>query len=272
MVSETFPLMSPDVVMELLADAVVFEAAVAANTAAGRHRVPYAITDAIERTAHDANIVALVSHIIGIDERWVMWGSNIQTGTPNDAGRWHVDLESMHWPTITVAVGIEGCSPVNATRCIQGSHRLRCAPSVLSDQHSDAEALRTAKRLDERCGDVVTPTEFSVGRFYAFDAKSWHSGQVDASSGRVMLFLHYQRASDPRIPLMTDFAAKTWSTEPAPFIPGPNVDGDDRPVNTSVHRPSPARRSRARAMTGRVIKRMGAVARWVSALSGRSRP
>lgn len=246
-VLDTFPLADPSVIPRLTDDAVEFERAVRDDRASGRHRVPYAITDAIRDVAHDANITALVEAVLGSGQRWVMWGSNIQSGTPNQAGSWHVDIESHHWPTITVAVGLDGCTSANSTRCIPFSHGLPRSPMILDDRSDTDEALAAATALDPRCSEVIAPRDFATGRFYAFNARSWHSGEIATSGDRTMLFLHYQSAADPRIPLMTSYADKTWSKEPAPYLVGPSPSGVDLPVNTTLYRPpSPLRRRLAR--------------------------
>ncbi len=243
-VTDTFPLADADVVSRLIDDVASFDAAVMADREAGRHRVPYRITDAIREVAHDDHIVGLVEAVLGSDERWVMWGSNIQSGTPNQAGSWHVDLESRLWPSITVAVGLAGCTEANSTSCIPYSHELDRTPAILRDQGDRAEAIAVAAGLDPRCRDVVAPVGFATGRFYAFNARIWHSGEISTSSDRVMLFMHYQRARDRRVPLMLDYAQKRWADEAAPYLSGPSPAGIDLPVNTEVHRPPSSRRRR----------------------------
>ena len=112
--------------------------------------------------------------LLGPDEPWVMWGPNIRRGTPNAAHTWHVDLESWYWPSITVVVGLDGCSAENATRYIPYSHELKHAPTVAPNKTDEACILRTAKSLNRRCQDVRTFADFGAGRFYAFNAKGWH--------------------------------------------------------------------------------------------------
>ncbi len=271
-VADTFSLADLSVLPSLLQDATTFERAVRDDRAAGRHRVPYAITDAIREVAHDHNIITLVEAILGSDQRWVMWGSNIQTGTPNQAGSWHVDIESFQWPTITVAVGLDRCTTANSTRCIPYSHGLPRTPSVLSDRSNTTEALTTAGHLDRRCSEVIAPRDFATGRFYAFNARCWHSGESATSTDRVMLFLHYHSADDPRVPLLTSYSEKTWAREPAPYLAGPSRPGHSQPVNTSLYRPPSANRRRIARLKARTADRARAVARWVGAMAETSRP
>jgi|SoiMethySBSTD1v2_1073268.scaffolds.fasta_scaffold1755110_1 hypothetical protein len=118
------PLADPSVLPALLADEPAFAAALESIHAEGRRGVPYLLTDAIRRVARDATILATVETILGPRE-WVMWGANIRRATPNQAQAWHVDLESLLWPTVTVAIGLAGCTPESATSCIPGTHLRR---------------------------------------------------------------------------------------------------------------------------------------------------
>lgn len=189
---------------------------------------------------------------LGETHRWVMWGSNIQTGTPNAAGAWHVDLESFLWPSLTVAVGLEHCTTANATRYIPWSHLLDTTPSALNDREDEAEALAATRSLDPRCDRVVEPAGFGDTTFFGFNARGWHSGNPTASMRRTMLFLHFQRASEPRVPLMLDYERKQWSRTPAPYIVGPSVAGGRNDVEREVYRPPSRRRTRLKRRIGRI--------------------
>lgn len=208
---------NPGVIEALVEDRALFDAALSEIRAAGRVQVPYLVTDAITEVGRDEAIRAAARAVLGTDE-WVMWGSNIRTATPNAAHQWHVDLESYLWPTsVTLAVGLAGCSPAGATWFVPGTHRSRRGP-------------RPGEDLD---GRGVQVGGFEDGRFYAFNAKCWHRGDPAASAGRVVLFTHLQRASEPRVPTMLDYRFNEWSREPAPYWAAPECSF----VNTAVHRP-----------------------------------
>lgn len=198
------PLADPSVLPSLLADEPVFAQALEALRAENRHAVPYLVTDSIRRVAQDPAILDAVETILGSRD-WVMWGANIRRATPNQAHVWHVDLESLLWPTVTVAVGLEGCTPESATWCIPGTHRLAKAPPL-----AEADVLAVGKR-EQIAG-------FGDGRFYVFNARVWHQGDPATSRERVVLFIHYQRADQPRIPLMTDYVLQTWAQEASPYF------------------------------------------------------
>lgn len=217
--SEAMGLADPSVLPALCADAPLYRDAVEELRAAGKKRVPYFTTEAVRAVAHDPAIIAVVTDILGTDA-WVMWGANIQENTPNAAGHWHVDMESWIWPTITVAVGLRGCAAANATRLIPGSHRLAQWPGTLPAGADDAAVLAVTRAADPKCDRAQQIEGFGDGRFYVFNAKTWHSGTSAASHGRLALFFHYQRATDPRIPLMKDYTRQTFFKTAADYIDG----------------------------------------------------
>jgi hypothetical protein len=180
----------------LLADEPVFAQELARMEAEGRRGVPYLVTDAIRQVAHDTAIVEAVEVLLGTGE-WVMWGPNIRRATPNEADAWHVDLESFLWPTVTVAVGLAGCTAASATWCLAGTQGRREMPPV---------------------GTQEQIADFGDGRFYLFDGSVWHRGDRETSRDRVVLFLHYQRADEPRIPLLLDYYRQWWGREASPYF------------------------------------------------------
>lgn len=253
-ISQTFDLADHSVLADLRRDAPSFRAEVEAHRAAGERRVPYGLTDAIVRVAHDGHIDGVVRAILGDSERWVMWGANIQQGTPNDAGSWHVDLESRLWPSITIAVGLEGCSQDNSTRYIPYSQKVFEAPAILADRYDDNQALNACRQANGRCREIISPQDFATGRFYAFDARGWHSGELSTSGDRTMLFLHYHQASEQRIPLMLDYQTKRWSTDAAPYVAGPDLE-PTQPVTDQVRRPPSPTAERLRRLRHRLTLR-----------------
>ena len=84
-----------------------------------------------------------------------------------------------------------------------------------------------------------------------------------------MLFLHYQAAVDPRIPLMTNYTERTWAAKPAPYVVGPSRSGSQEPVNTDLY-PIPKSGHRwIRRLARRAIERVETIVRWVRAKAGR---
>ena len=203
-VGQAYPLADPSIVPALLADEAKFAVALEAMRVEGRHGVPYMLTDAICRVAEDAAIVGIVEAILGTSE-WVMWGANIRRGTPNQAHTWHVDLESFLWTTVTVAIGLASCAPASATWFTPGTHLSGKGPP-------SNEAAVVAHGCPEHISG------FGNARFYVFDARTWHRGDPTTSCDRVVLFIHYQRADQPRIPLMLDYDRQLWAREPSPYF------------------------------------------------------
>ncbi len=221
---EAFDLADPRVVPDLRADIPLYRMEIARMREQKLFRVPYLLTQSIITAAHDPAILATARAVLGTDEL-VMWGANLQVGTPNEASLWHTDIESWLWPTVTVVVGLSGCRQENSTICVPGSHRLPVQPWAVAD-NSDADAvLGAARELDPACDAITDFAGFANDRFYVFDAKCWHTGREGTSAGRELLFLHYDKTSNPRVPYMDDYEERSWFDFPAGWLA---VDGAGR--------------------------------------------
>jgi len=219
MVPGSFALRNSETVAALQQDLPMYLTEIERMRAQSLFRVPYLLTPSIINAANDRAILEVVRAVLETDDI-VMWGPNLQTGTPNEAGMWHTDIESWLWPTATVAVGLAGCRQENATHCIPGSQNFEYQPWAVPpwDNTSSEKVLQGAKSLDESCDQIVSFDGFANGRFYVFDAKCWHAGAESKSVGRELLFLHYSKADDPRIPYMKDYEKKTWFDFPATWV------------------------------------------------------
>src|SRR6185503_11905370 len=148
---ESFALSDPAPLPQLCRDVALFDAKLAEWHARGHARVPYLFTEAIERVARDAAIRVVIEALLGTDA-WVVWGHNILRESPNAASRWHVDLESRYWPSVTVAVGLSGCSAEGAVWCLPGTHLLARRPSSCGDDGDTDLVLQSARRAKPDCG------------------------------------------------------------------------------------------------------------------------
>ena len=219
---ESFALSDPTLLPQLCRDVAPFDAKLAEWQALGHSRVPYLFTAAIERVARDAAIRAVIEALLGTDA-WVVWGPNILRETSNAASPWHVDLESRYWPSVSVAVGLSGCSARAAIWCLPGTHLLARAPAWCGDDSDTDRVLRSARRAKPDVGPPEQFAAFGDGRFYVFDARTWHRADPGTSTDRLVLFLHYQPADARRVPLMLDYARHRWSRKVAAYLAGPGA-------------------------------------------------
>ena len=219
---ESFALSDPSPLPQLCRDVALFDEKVADWQAAGRSGIPFLFTDAIEHVARDSAIRAVVEAVLGTDA-WVVWGPTILRETPDAASRWHVDLDARYWPSISVAVGLSGCSAKTVLSYLPGTHRLERTPFSCGDDADTDRVLASARRTNPNCGPPEENAGFGDGRFYAFDAKTWHRGAPGTTTSRLVLFMHYQAANADRVPWMLDYKRHRWSGEPAPFLAGPGA-------------------------------------------------
>jgi len=216
LIRSSFPLADGRLVEELRKDVPRCLVEVTRNKEDKLFRVPYMLTQSIVNATHDMNILRVVSAALGTDEL-VMWGPNIQRGTPNEAALWHTDIESWFWPSLTVAVGLHGCSQENSTICVPGTHKFPVQPWSVAHNWKNEDILAAANHIDPACDRIENFRDFGPGRFYVFNAKTWHCGVPLVSGTRELLFLHYQRASDPRIPYFKNYNQCTWFDFPAVY-------------------------------------------------------
>ena len=240
---ESFALADPSPLPQLCRDVALFDVKFAEWQASGHSGIPYLFTEAIERVARDAAIRAVVEALLGTDA-WVVWGPTIFRETPDAASRWHVDLDSRYWPSISISVGLSGCSPKTVLSYLPGTHRLERTPFSCGDDADTERVLRSARRTNPDCGPPEENEGFGDGRFYVFDAKTWHRG-AGPSESRLVLFMHYQAADADRVPWMLDYKRHRWSQQPAPFLAGPGA----MPVTTVARLPV---RERVLDVLGRV--------------------
>lgn len=240
----SFALADPSPLPQLCRDVAVFDAQRAEWQAAGHTGIPYLFTDAIEHVACDAAIRAVVEAVLGTDA-WVVWGPAILRETPDLAMRWHVDLDARYWPSVSVAIGLSGCSANTVLSYLPGTHRLGRTPPPFGNAADTVRVLRSARRTHPECGPPEENEGFADGRFYAFDGTTWHRGAPGTTTTRLVLFLHYQDASAERVPWMLDYKRHRWSPEPAPFRAGPGTT----PVTTVARLPV---RERALDLLGRL--------------------
>jgi|GEM_PF-3110759 len=220
--------------------------------------VPYLTTAGVRRLLCDAALGATVNAALGTDQ-WVMWGANMRRGSPNQAHRWHVDLESVLWPSVTLALALEACTEDSATWFIPGTHRLRRGPGTrVRDCTRTSDVLAAARASRFPCDAPRQAAGFSPGRFCLFDAATWHKGAGIDDVERTVLYLHVHRATERRIPLMIDYRRGQWSREAAPWVAGPGC----REVNPVVNGPPLGHRlGRLGRLAGNVRARLAASAR-----------
>jgi hypothetical protein len=217
---ESFALGDPTPLPQLCRDVAEFDRTLTEWQTRGHARVPYLFTAAIERITNDTAIRVVIEALLGTNA-WVVWGPHILRETPQAASRWHVDLESQYWPSVTVAVGLSGCSAHSAIWCLPGTHLLTRTPAWSGDDSNTDRVLRSARRARPEVGQPEQFEAFGDGRFYVFDAKTWHRASAEAATNRLVLFLHYQPADARRVPLVLDYMRHRWSREAAAYLAGP---------------------------------------------------
>jgi hypothetical protein len=215
----SFALNDPKLVAALRRDLPMYLTEIERMRSQNLFRVPYLLTQSIIDAANDRGILQVVWAVLETDDI-LMWGPNLQIGTPNEAGVWHTDIESWLWPTVTVVVGLAGCQQENAPNVSRG-HK------ILNTSHG--QCLLGITPIPERCFKerklwmkVATRLSLLTGSPMESVICSTPSAGTrepkSKSTGRKLLFLHYSRAEDTRILYMEDYERRTWFEFPATWM------------------------------------------------------
>ncbi len=182
-------------------------------------------------TSHPS-IVERVASVLGPD--LIAWGVTTILLKPGQAHRWHVDLEHVQWPGVSVFIGVQGNATATNLKVITRSHRVAELPQKLGVD-SDAAAL-TACRA--RAGDCsLEVMDVKVGEFSLFDGRLWHGSGNTTAQPRIAIIAQYARPdASIGIPLNWDDPIR-WHPEPPPCV---LVRGrDTHGINRIVDKPLP---------------------------------
>jgi hypothetical protein len=182
-----------------------------------------------EIASHPA-IVTRVASVLGPDV--IAWGVGMSRVRPGQRHRWHVDVEHVRWPGVTIFLGLKNTSLASSLKVICGSHRIAQVPQAIGVD-DDTGALTTCKRLDPDC-ELVT-VKVKEGEFFLFDGRLWHSSHNTRWKWRSAIIAQYARPDAAiAIPLNYDQPIRWHSQQPPCVL----VSGQDRSgVNRLVSPP-----------------------------------
>ncbi len=228
-----FPLLSEHGVRELSARRAPLEARCC--EAEGRwFKSVHAVDDVVADIAASRPIVDRMRALLGPDI--IAWGASFTWREPGQVHRWHVDVEHVAWPGVTVFIGLEGSSAESSLKVISRSHRLDESPQRLG-LTSDADVLAACQARIP--GADLANVAIGPGSFFMFSGRLWHGSHNLSAIPRAALLLQYARPDARiRIPLTFDDPVSWHAAAPPCLL----VSGRDRHgVNAIV--PSPCRQA-----------------------------
>lgn len=177
-------------------------------------------------------IVGRVASILGPD--LIAWGLTLTRSAPGGIHRWHVDIEHMHWPGVSVYIGLENNDTDSTLKVLEGSQRMAARPQAFR-VNDDAGALTAVQTKTPEAKIVRTPVR--PGEFFLFHGQLWHASHNTGGKVRIAMIIHYSRPDAPaRIPLNFDEPIRWHASQPPCIL----VRGEDRHgVNRLVARPRP---------------------------------
>ena len=179
--------------------------------------------------AHPA-IVGRVASVLGQD--LIVWGLTMTRSVPGGVHRWHVDIEHMHWPGMSVYIGLTGNDRDSTLKVLGSSQRMGKRPQAFGVQ-DDASALAVVRAKVPEAEVVRVPVQ--PGEFFLFHGQLWHGSHNTGSRYRIAMIIHYSRPDAPvRIPLTFNDPIYWHPWQPPCIL----VSGEDRHgVNRLVTRP-----------------------------------
>jgi len=178
------------------------------------------------------DIVGRVASLLGPD--LIAWGLTSTLSLPGGVHRWHVDIEHMHWPGVSVYIGLENNDLGSTLKVVAGSQRMGARPQDfgVGDEASAVAAVQTRVPEARALRVPVRP-----GEFFLFHGQLWHASHNTGDRTRVAMIIHYSRPdARVRIPLSFDDPVRWHAWQPPCVL----VCGEDRyGINRLVGRPEP---------------------------------
>lgn len=183
---------------------------------------------------HDAAchpaIVRRVASILGPDV--IAWGLTLTRSPPGGVHRWHVDVEHLRWPGVSVYIGLVNSDLDSALQVLTGSHLMPEKPQAYG-VNDDAGALAAVQPTVPAAEALRIPVE--PGEFFLFDGRLWHGSHNTGANVRLAMIIHYSRP-DVRVQIPLNFDDPIhWHESRPPCV---LVCGEDRfGINRLVARP-----------------------------------
>lgn len=133
-----------------------------------------------------------------------LWGVAPLVKQAGAVHRWHSDIETRCWPTLTAWVGLKGVSESASLQLISHTHKLSVTPDVLRKQgqpmETSAQVLSAARALNPAC-ELIIP-DMKDGDCIMFLGAMWHGTHNTSSDTRYAVTLQYSDAdADVRVPM-----------------------------------------------------------------------
>ena len=180
--------------------------------------------------ACDPAIVGKIVSLLGPD--LIAWGLTLTRSKPGSVHRWHVDIEHMHWPGVSVYIGLENNDLDSTLKVLEGSQHMAARPQTIGVQ-DDAGVVAAVQTRVPQAKSLRVPV--GPGEFFLFHGQLWHASHNTGERVRIAMIIHYSRPEAPvRIPLTFNDPIHWHSWQPPCVL----VSGEDRyGVNKLVARP-----------------------------------
>jgi non-heme Fe2+,alpha-ketoglutarate-dependent halogenase len=179
----------------------------------------HAIIPEVRKVVTHPAIVEKVKSILGNDV--MLWGSTITTRVPEQNHRWHVDVEHLNWPGVSVFIGLSGASPLSTLKVVSKSHCINELPPKICGS-DDLVKEHAQKFMDS---PEIVSVNVNEGDFFIFDGLTWHGSENLSKKVRFSIIAQYTVPSS-KIEIPANFDEPiTWLDSQPPCI---LVSGEDK--------------------------------------------
>lgn len=163
--------------------------------------------DGVSDLVRSPSIVGVLHQILGPNV--ILWGSQFICKQPGEDHGWHIDIETLDWPSVNVWIGLENTDKDASLKLVSSTHSIDSI-TTLPRHLSDDDALSLAKKFEPSCQMIYPNVE--VGSAFIFNGRAWHGSRNMGSRNRTALLLQYSR-SDVSVRIPSSFGLPTvWHT------------------------------------------------------------
>ncbi|HEY4127874.1 MAG TPA: phytanoyl-CoA dioxygenase family protein [Gammaproteobacteria bacterium] len=177
-------------------------------------------------------IVSRVASILGSDV--IAWGLTLTRSGPGAVHRWHVDVEHLRWPGVSIYIGLVNSSLASTLKVLNGSQQMHERPQAYGVR-DDAAALAAVRPTVPETDIVRVPV--APGEFFLFAGQLWHGSHNIGDDARIAMIIHYSRPDvQVQIPLGFNEPIQWHGYRPPCIL----VSGTDQHgINRLIPRPGP---------------------------------
>ena len=161
----------------------------------------HCISQHMRKLACDKNILKCVKKVLGPNV--LLWGSSINLKKPMESHRWHIDVEHLEWPGVSVFVGMQGTSDQSTLDVLVGSHKFNNKNISFKTKFTNNDILNLASSITTN--PKIEKLPIKDNGFSLFSGELWHGSLNETNNNRYAVILQYTTPNNKiKIPVTWD--------------------------------------------------------------------